>query len=118
MQEDRYGIEINTTPAGASNMDTRIWMRKADGSLVPISDDVGTDKLARVKVYLDCILTRAPAETRNFVELLIAAKSKADNAGSFNLVQTTGESFGTGYYNQAPFVYGDGYGYIDLFRTN
>jgi hypothetical protein len=100
-------------------MDTRIWMRNADGSLVPLSDDAGSNKFARLMVYVDCRSSDfTPPHTINTLELLVAAKSVADNAGSFNLVKSAGQIWNACYYDTAPMVSVDTYGGVQLYRTN
>jgi len=116
---DSNCMDISTAPASILTMDTRIWLRKPDGSLISLSDDVGSSKFSRVMAEVDfAYAPYTPPGTQNSVELLIAAKSAADNAGDFYVYKTTGLPFNTCYYETAPFVDVDSHSTLTLYRTN
>lgn len=116
--DTRNCVEIKTVPAGTATMDTRIWMRKADGSLVSLNDDVDGGKFSKLWVIVDVTYSNLPRiPGGNSIELLIAAKSPLQNSGNFHVVKTGGMyNENCTYYSTGTLVIVDQTG-VQLFRT-
>lgn len=115
--KDIFCAELKTQSAADPNMDTQIWLRKADGSLVPVSDNDGTSKFSRLLVQIKPVSYPNSQVPPLKVELLVAAKSTLNNAGNFNLVQTTGLGSNYCYYGRDPYIFADEYG-TQVIRSN